>query len=103
MSDYPHRRGIRQIDITFGDVVYRQARTALECGWNPDVMEVEENNRLAKIRECEHPRRSFGRNGWICEECGGYAPNPCQFDNGVFGLNGTSWRSKAYLVAEAVK
>ena len=57
---------VRQIDITFGDVVYWPARRALEHGLNPDVEEVVENNKLGKIRECAdngHPHRCEGANG----------------------------------------
>lgn len=99
---------VRQIDITFGDVVYWPARRALEHGLNPDVEEVVENNKLGKTRECAengHPKRCETSHGsWYCVLCTANCDRPSEKDAaGTFNRYGTAWTRNDFAVAEALK
>lgn len=104
---------VRQIDITFGDVVYYPARRALESdGYNPDVEEVVEYNRVSYIRECiheGHPVREMNRQAgdgflarWRCCLCKEECDEPPK-TGGVFLHEGWRWMTKARAAAEALR
>lgn len=101
------RKGIRHMDIAFGDVLYRPAHNALEYGWNPDVKEVEENNKIGEIRECAdngHPKRQETAHGrWYCVLCTGDCKRPTREEGGTYVGGGSMWISDAYAVAEALR